>query len=142
MKIYRAGPQLVFTFENRFSSTGWAVSQPVRYIFFRLRPSYLSATSHTGRKSCRVKSLYMKRFWCVLTHIQNNNSSSVPCCTQVSSNIILPAIERCAFLFFCSREGIVRSVHGKISVFFHLLLLPRVKLLIPYKRKLHVRVYF
>jgi hypothetical protein len=63
MKIYRAGPQLVFTFENLFSSTGWAVSQSVRYIFFRLQPSYLSATSHTGRKSCRAKSLYMKRFW-------------------------------------------------------------------------------
>jgi hypothetical protein len=24
MKIYRAGPQLVFTFDNRFSSSGWA----------------------------------------------------------------------------------------------------------------------
>jgi hypothetical protein len=58
MKIYRAGPQLVFTFDNRFSSTGWAVSESVRYIFFRLQPSCLSATSHTGRKSCRAKSLY------------------------------------------------------------------------------------
>jgi hypothetical protein len=63
MKINQAGPQLVFTFDNLFSSTGWAVSQSVRYIFFRLQPSYLSAASHTGRKSCRAKSLYMKRFW-------------------------------------------------------------------------------
>jgi hypothetical protein len=60
---YWAGPQLVFTFDNRFSSTGWAVSQSVRYKFFLLQPSYFSATSHTGRKSCRDKSLYMKRFW-------------------------------------------------------------------------------
>jgi hypothetical protein len=28
----RAGPQLLFTFDNWFSSTGWAVSQSVRYI--------------------------------------------------------------------------------------------------------------
>ncbi len=69
MKIYRARPQLLFTFDNWFSSTGWAVSQSVRYIFFRLQPSYLSATSHTGRNSCRAKSLYMKRFW--LPHAQN-----------------------------------------------------------------------
>jgi hypothetical protein len=55
--------QLVFTFDTRFSSTGWPVPQSVRYITFRLQASYLSATSHTGRKSCRVKSLYMKRFW-------------------------------------------------------------------------------
>jgi hypothetical protein len=26
---------------------------------------YQAATSHTGRQPCRVKSLYMKRFWCV-----------------------------------------------------------------------------
>ncbi len=32
------------------------------YRIFRLQASYLSATSHTGRKSCRVKSLHMKRF--------------------------------------------------------------------------------
>jgi hypothetical protein len=63
MKICRARPQLVFTFDNRFSSTGCAVQQTVRYIIFRLQASYLSATSHTGKKSCRVKSLYMKRFW-------------------------------------------------------------------------------
>ena len=25
---------------------------------------YQAATSHTGRQPCRVKSLYMKRFWC------------------------------------------------------------------------------
>ncbi len=55
-------PQLVFTFDNRFSSTGCAVPQSVRYRIFRLQASYLSATSHTGRQSCRVKSLYMKRF--------------------------------------------------------------------------------
>jgi hypothetical protein len=66
MKICQARPQLVFTFNNRFSSSGWAVPQSVRYISFRLQASYLSATSHTGRKSCRVKSLYMKRFWFVL----------------------------------------------------------------------------
>ncbi len=30
MNILRAGPQLVFTFDNRFSSTGWAVPQSVR----------------------------------------------------------------------------------------------------------------
>jgi hypothetical protein len=59
----RARPQLVFTFDNRFGSTGWAVTQSVRYINFRLQASYLSATSHTGGKSCWVKSLYMKRFW-------------------------------------------------------------------------------
>ena len=51
------------TFDNRFSSTGWAVPQSVRYRIFRLQASYLSATSDTGRQSCRVKSLYMKRFW-------------------------------------------------------------------------------
>ncbi len=62
MKIWQARPQLVFTFNNRFSSTGWAVPQSVRYISFCLQASYLSATSHTDRKSCRVKSLYMKRF--------------------------------------------------------------------------------
>ncbi len=65
MKICRARPQLVFTFDNRFSSTGCAVQQSVRYIIFHLQASQLSATSHTGRKSCRVKSLYMKRFWSV-----------------------------------------------------------------------------
>jgi hypothetical protein len=63
MKICRPRPQLVFTFDNRFSSTGCAGQQSVRYIIFRLQGSYLSATSHTGRESCRVKSLYMKRFW-------------------------------------------------------------------------------
>ncbi len=63
-------PQLVFTFDNRFGSTGWAVTQSVRYITFCLQASYLSATSHTGGKSCRVKSLYMKRFWSV-HHITN-----------------------------------------------------------------------
>ncbi len=63
MKICRARPQLIFTFANRFSSTGWAVPQSVRYRIFRLQGSYLSASSHTGRKSCRVKSLNMKRFW-------------------------------------------------------------------------------
>jgi hypothetical protein len=55
----------LFTFDNRFRSTGWAVPQSVRlvqYILFRLQVSYLSAISHTGRTSCRVKSLYMKRF--------------------------------------------------------------------------------
>ncbi len=55
MKICRPRPQLVFTFDNRFSSTGWAAQQSVRYIIFRLQASYLSATSHTGRKSCRSK---------------------------------------------------------------------------------------
>ncbi len=46
-------------FDNQFSSTGWAVPQSVRYITFRLQANYLSATSHTGRKSCRVKSLHI-----------------------------------------------------------------------------------
>jgi hypothetical protein len=55
------GQAAACTFDNRFSSTGWAVPQSFRYITFRLQASYLSATSHTGRKSCRVKSLYMKR---------------------------------------------------------------------------------
>jgi hypothetical protein len=50
--------QLVFTFYNRFSSTGWALPQSVRYRIFRLHASYLSATSHTGRQPCRVKSIY------------------------------------------------------------------------------------
>ncbi len=63
MKICRPRPQFVFTFDNWFSSTGCAAQQSVRYIIFRLQASYLSATSHTGRESCRVKSLYMKRFW-------------------------------------------------------------------------------
>ena len=40
-----------------------SITQSVRYITFRLQASYLSATSHLGRKSCRVKSLYMKRFF-------------------------------------------------------------------------------
>jgi hypothetical protein len=66
MKICRARPQHVFTFDNRFSSTGWAVPQTFRYRIFRLQASYLSATSHTGRKSYRVKSLCMKRFWFVV----------------------------------------------------------------------------
>jgi hypothetical protein len=57
------GQAAACTFDNRFSSTGWAVPQSFRYITFPLQASYLSATSHTGRKSCRVKSLYMKRFW-------------------------------------------------------------------------------
>jgi hypothetical protein len=74
MKICRARPQLVFTFDNRFSSTGWAVPQSVRYGTLRLQASYLSATSHTGRKSCRrVKSLYMKRFWCVPSYPQRTH---------------------------------------------------------------------
>jgi hypothetical protein len=63
MKICQASTQLEFTFDNRFSSTGWPVPQSVRYRIFCLQASYLSATSHTGRKSCQVKSLYMKRFW-------------------------------------------------------------------------------
>ncbi len=63
MKICWPRLQLVFTFDNRFSSTVWAVPQSVWCITFRLQARYLSATSHTGRKSCRVKSLYMKRFW-------------------------------------------------------------------------------
>jgi hypothetical protein len=63
MKICRPRPQLVFTFDNRFSSTGCAGQHSVRYIIFCLQASYLSATSHTGRESCRAKSLYMKRFW-------------------------------------------------------------------------------
>jgi hypothetical protein len=74
MKICRARPQLVFTFNNRLSSTGWAVPQSVRYRIFRLQASYLSATSHTGRQSCRVKSLYVKRFWvqwCCCTVMQD-----------------------------------------------------------------------
>ncbi len=62
MKICRARPQLVFTFDNRFGSTGWAVPQSVRYITFRLQASYLSATSHTGRKPCRFKSLFHETF--------------------------------------------------------------------------------
>ncbi len=39
MKICRARPQLVFTFDNRFSSTVCAVQQSVRYIIFRLQAS-------------------------------------------------------------------------------------------------------
>ncbi len=70
MKICRARPQLVFTFDNRFSSTGCAVQQSVRYVIFCLQVSYLSATSHTGMKSCRVKSLYMKRFLYTLSVLQ------------------------------------------------------------------------
>jgi hypothetical protein len=70
MKICRPRPQLVFTFDNRFSSTGCAEQQSVRYIIFRLQASYLSATSHTGRESCRVKSLYMKRFWARLKSVR------------------------------------------------------------------------
>ncbi len=65
MKICHARPQLVFTFYNRFSSTGWALPQSVQYRIFHLHASYLSATSHTGRQPCRVKILYKKRF-CVL----------------------------------------------------------------------------
>ncbi len=89
MKIYRAGPQLVFTFDNRFSSTGWAVPQSVGYRFFRLQPSYLSATSHTGRKSCRAKSLYMKRFWLQDYRVQefrlpSSHVLSVMYCVRVS----------------------------------------------------------
>ncbi len=63
MKICRARPQLVFTLDNRFSSAGCAAQQSVRYIIFRLQASHLSATSRTGRKSYRVKSLYMKFIW-------------------------------------------------------------------------------
>ncbi len=53
----------VYFLDNRFSSTGWAVPRSVRCITFCLHEIYLSATSHTGRKPCQVKSLFMKRFW-------------------------------------------------------------------------------
>ncbi len=55
MKICRARLQLVFTFNNRFSSTGCAVQQSVRYIIFHLQqvtcllPS-TQAGSHAGSK--------------------------------------------------------------------------------------------
>jgi hypothetical protein len=86
MKIYWAGPQLVFISDNRFSSTGWAVSQSVRYIFFRLKPSYLSATSHTGRKSCRAKSLYMKRFCANPSRSAHPHPAPPPVRKQMISN--------------------------------------------------------
>jgi hypothetical protein len=78
MKICRARPQLVFTFDNQFSSIGWVVPQSVWYRIFSLQASYLSATSHTGRESCRVKSLYMKRFWL---------KPPFPCKVQIGSDI-------------------------------------------------------
>ncbi len=55
----------------------------VRYIIFRLQASYSSATSHTGRQPCRVKSLYMKRFWysvtdCTVSQCVQNHSVYAP----------------------------------------------------------------
>ncbi len=59
MKIYRTRPQLVFTIDNWFSSTGWALGSttvcPVPYITFRLHrvTCLLPATqaeSHAGSK--------------------------------------------------------------------------------------------
>ena len=52
-----AGPQLVFTFNNRFSRTGWAVSQSVRYIFFRHQACYSLLPAKPGRQADRVISL-------------------------------------------------------------------------------------
>ncbi len=91
MKICRPRPQLVFTFDNRFSSPGCAAQQSVRYIIFRLQASYLSATSHTGRKSCRVKSLYMKRFW----YIQYMNIPVFCCCGMLH----LPSVRSTVYNF-------------------------------------------
>ncbi len=68
----------VFTFDNRFSSTGWAVPQSVRYRIFRLQASYLSSTSHTGRNSCRAKSLYMKRFWVLHCYSDRSGGWNAP----------------------------------------------------------------
>ena len=54
MKICHARPQLVFTFYNRFSSTGRALPQSVRYRIFHLHASCLlpatQADSHAGSK--------------------------------------------------------------------------------------------
>jgi hypothetical protein len=52
-----AGPQLVFTFDNRFSKTGWAVSQSVRYIFFRHQACYSLLPAKPGGQADRVISL-------------------------------------------------------------------------------------
>jgi hypothetical protein len=57
MKIYRAGPQLEFTFNNRFSRTGWAVSQSVRYIFFRHQACYSLLPAKPGGQADLVISL-------------------------------------------------------------------------------------
>jgi hypothetical protein len=69
MKICRARPQLYLLSITGLAALGghWAVPQSVQYITFRLQASNLSATSHTGRKSCWVKILYMKRFCSPLT---------------------------------------------------------------------------
>ncbi len=99
MKICHARPQLVFTFYNR-----WALPQSVRYRIFRLQPSYLSATSHTGRQPCRVKSL--KRFW--LEQLNNKGRTKREhrqCCQAVLAvhYLISPSINSspypCPFLF-------------------------------------------
>jgi hypothetical protein len=59
------------TFDNRFSKTGWAEPQSVHYITFCHQASYLSATSHTGRKLCQVKRLCLKRLWfCIVQALQ------------------------------------------------------------------------
>ncbi len=52
-----AGPQLVFTFDNRFNRTGWAVSQSVRYIFFRHQACYSLLPAKPGGQADRVISL-------------------------------------------------------------------------------------
>ena len=84
-------PGQAATFYNRFSSTGCMGSTTVCPVQNFPPPSELLvcqqphrqkvvpgqnslyemflATSHTGRKSCRVKSLYMKRF-CSTLHIE------------------------------------------------------------------------
>ncbi len=47
----------MFTFNNRFSRTGWAVSQSVRYIFFRHQACYSLLPAKPGGQADRVISL-------------------------------------------------------------------------------------
>ncbi len=60
MKIYRAGPQLVFTFDNRF----------FRHLCYSLLPA------RSGYMSCQAKRLYMfGQYWCptqILSTFQNS----------------------------------------------------------------------
>jgi hypothetical protein len=119
MKICRPRPQLVFTFDNRFSSTGCAAQQSVPYIIFRLQASYLSATSHTGRESCRVKSLYMKRFWEWCTFCMYHK---IKMCGRVTVHkwLLVGAYENLLILEFVSIHSqhfsLPKSLHANIFI--------------------------
>jgi hypothetical protein len=72
-----------------------AQPRSVRYITFRLQASYSSATSHTGRQPCRVKSLYMKRFWVYLFINACYQGVTKRCCLSWLTNSALVYEPKC-----------------------------------------------